>query len=323
MQDPSPVANILFPLYWPYSIAPVLSTLSAGLATVYCIINKSYKEALGMMVFAINLSDFLFSLPKAVAIFVEPFGQVYCQLFHGISHFGVLSSVSWSTIFAYALMVMATKLTTESLNRRMKYFIIGANLTALTLVLPTVFGGFIEYDIIEGDPVCVHYVPKGEVEMKGLTLFAIPLLLALTISGVFYAKAAKKLRQLLQSGSKKYLLTLIVYPAIFLLCWIPFLLLNLFIIFNEKPTLILYRSSQALDQMQGFFNGLVYGGSKNLLQKACLKFCKCCRGKGDNAVFTDENENEGDDCDHESLSQPHVKDSLLNADVHFDSTHDY
>lgn len=90
---------LLFPIAFPYNLAPIASSIATGLVVIGCCMSKAYKDPLGAMVMMINATDFLYVISKAT---FSAKSDITCQIFNYFCLFGLISSVIWSALFGHA-----------------------------------------------------------------------------------------------------------------------------------------------------------------------------------------------------------------------------
>lgn len=271
-----------FPIPYPYSIAPLLSCVSTVIAVILCLSTKSHRQPLTKMIIAINLSDFLFVLPKVLPVFIG--SDWYCKTLHVISRFGVLGSVFWSALFAHAFMTIVKHEQMEILEDRIRcYSVIGLIFPAVLVV--GVLAGGMEYNPTITS--CVHLTAKGFFDWINFFSFAFPVMMGCLFSCLLYIKTARKLYYFVREGQENHIFTLVVYPAILIVCWIPSLFLTFLLAIGVNVSNDMVTIFQAWDQLQGFFNGIAYTMSRQMIVAAC-KRC-CCKREKETIIETDEN----------------------------------
>lgn len=282
--QPEYVEVVLFPIGMPYLISPILSGIATFIVIVCCIIFKSYKEPLGLMIFGITISDFAFCYVKTVYSIWLPSTDFMCKLAQGIGQYGVVSSVLWGAFFGHALLLITRSFQIDVLKTVTKYYLFFAVTVPLGLATLSIMTDYVVYENVNGVERCIHKVYKGSVDVTFAVFTTIPLLIGCILSIVWYAMAAKKLKQVIQGDNAKHLLTLIVYPAIMLGCWLPVLgnfTLSPFGLESSAETRALF---QAIDQMQGLLDALIYGGSKHALITKFFLMLFCKKRRASNAV---------------------------------------
>lgn len=268
-----------FPMEMPYVIMPILSSIASAIVLITCVVAKLYKQPLDIMLFWINLSDFLFCFPKAFTLLLPPSGDAYCRITQFTTHFGVIASVVWGSLFAHALVLVLTSENTEILKKAIRVYL------SISIIVPTALSvyclttDYVHYLYRENGHTCVHEVIQGKADYYSIIFTGMPILFCCLISIIFYIIAARRLNQITE-GPKLYMLALVLYPGVVLMCWAPSLITNLLIMLGVKPNPVLLQIFQALDQTLGFWDALIYGASKKSLQESMKKvFFSCWRKK--------------------------------------------
>lgn len=272
-----------FPIRGAYAIAPILSSISTVVAIILCLTTKSAKHPLTRMIIAINLSDFLFTFPKVIPVLIGE--SWYCDLIQVVSRFGVISCVVWSTLFAHAFMTIVQHVQMEVIDKRFKYYVI------IGVVLPaaaglTALAGEMEYD--GSNHSCDHAVANGYFDWEDFVFFAIPIMVGCFYSCYLYIKTARRLKNFVREGHEKYVFTLILYPGILIICWGPSLFLNFLYAVRVPVNINVTKFFQAWDQLQGFFNGLAYTGSRQIVLNACKRRFRCKKKKASRLLAAEE-----------------------------------
>lgn len=273
MSDPMKSIFVTFlPVEGWYLLAPIISTISTAMVVISCIREKKHKETLGFMVLMINLADLHFCASKLLFSALDwTYGRWSCPIYDGINHFGLLASVIWGAFFGHALLQVARAQRIEVLEKSIKtYKLIG-------LFVPLVIAGilpFTEYAIYyEADTkLCVHYFTNTDQypgsNLSYIFLAQVPIGVVCALSLIWYTKAYKQLRSLEVEGN---MITLIFYPAIIIVCWAPILVSGLF--FMSLGTVgdhkRLLSAFEAVGQLQGFLDAVIYGGGPKLFKKLC------------------------------------------------------
>lgn len=272
---------VFFPIMMPYLICPALSSLASFVMITLILVSKFHKESLGIMLLSVNIADFLFCFPKAMTYLIRPWDDAFCRLVQFVSHAGLISSVIWGFLFAHAMLKVITKQKFEVIRELLKPYIL------LSVILPVILSAqclFSDYIIYHDDTnTCIHKVQAGVFDYKSLLFTGIPIVTCCVLSLIWYSFAAKMLKNFMNNSNAIYTWTLVIYPAILLICWMPSLMMNSLITFGMKPNAFLLEVFQALDQTQGFWNAVVYGISKGSVRRAISRFC-CWKVESDPVV---------------------------------------
>lgn len=253
----------------PYLTASIISSLAALITITVCIIAKTYLEPLGKMLIAINTADLLYCSVQYLALIFPPESDHLCKVFQMISLFGALSSCMWGAFFGHGLMLLVRSRETGALSRVMPYYIVFAIGCPFGLSIGSLFTNF----ATASNQDCIHTFQYGEHDLEFIAFVAIPIVITCVLCIIWFILAARQLKKLgEEEGSIKGLFVLVMYPGVMILCWTPVIIVALLIFFEVSvdPSVILI--AQAFDQLHGFFNAIVYGGSTS----AFRVFGGCC-----------------------------------------------
>lgn len=283
-----------FPPISGYTVCPILSALSNVLVIFSCVYFKTYTSSLGKMILWINIWDFCYTFMKAFGTIYQPRDDLACQVFQGIAQVGLLSSVIWGSFFAHALLKVIENKNEKSLKRFMKYYVSSSLIVSFGLSGVLIFTGSFKYEKDLGE--CIHWIYYDKPDYSTLFYLFIPILVCCALSIVWFVKAANRFENTLGEGKRsKYFITLMVYPAIVLFCWTPMLVVFIFVFAGNSQSHSLVPMVQALNQLQGFFDAMVYGkGSYTLFVQCFRSLCgKPNNSNPANLIEYDDDEVEG------------------------------
>ena len=247
---------LFFPPQWEYAIAPTLTTLATALVMCQCIISKIYKSPMGAMIFWINLAEFTFCITKPLGVAYPYKNSAYCALLGGISSFGALSSVIWGALFGHALMTITTYNLTEIGRRNLRAYILFAVILPLVLGIVSVPMRYLQYS--ETKKTCVHRLEVTEIDWSYAILRTIPIMSSVALSLIWYILAGKRLLNTKIANKAKYLLTILIYPAITFCCWVPSITVNVLLMHSVSVSETITMIGREISQFQGFLNALIY-----------------------------------------------------------------
>ena len=263
-----------FSNWLPSLISPALSVIATFLAVLTCVISKFYREPLGFMVFAINLSDFLFCFCKLSVLAIQPTSDTYCHILQAVSYTSLLSSSIWGALFGHALLISSKYQSTLIIKRVIHVYSFCATMIPLFMGTATAFTDYVIYsDKVQS---CVHRIYIGEFDYTFLIFGTIPVGGTCLFSLVWYVLAAFHLKKLIAKEQLGKVLTLFIYPGIFLVCWMPIVVKNVLVPWGIKPSPTVTIILREVAQLHGLLDALVYGGGLRNLGKS-LK--QCCLGK--------------------------------------------
>lgn len=264
-----PTTLVLFPIEMPYLIAPIVSMFSTAMVLIVGLIYKSYKAPLEAMIMWINFADFVFSLSKTVGSVFDILSPGTCLILQITSQFGMISSVFWGAFFAHALLTASYHQETQIIVKNHRAYLIFAVYLPIIMVSSLIFLRFSEYS----DKMCIHKVYEDQFDYGYIFLTAVPAIISCCLSITWYLMAARRIKSMISMEGSKELLTLIVYPAILVICWLLPMTIYLCLALGCSINPIWVNIGQTMDQLQGVLDAIVYGGSKNNLRQICK--CKC------------------------------------------------
>lgn len=255
-------------------ICPAISTIAGLCVLTAFFVGKSLREgALNIMILAINIADLIFSFTKTSTSIIKPMDEVHCKFLQSLSQGAIISSVLWGAFFGHALYAVSKFGNAEILSKYMKYYFIFGVFLPLGVALGLTFSEYVIYSP-ENDGVCIHRVRDDRMDYESIIFFIIPLTVGCVLSVVWYFMAARRIKSLFLEGDKGNLAMLIIYPGITLLCWVPMLIVNAHTLLGFVPSQSLVVTARALDQLQGFFDAIVYGGSIAVIRNTCKRACR-------------------------------------------------
>ena len=258
-----------------FAIASALSSVTSSLVSILCLRTGLYKDALGFMIFAINFSDAIFFTVKLFASIFQPQSEGSCDLALSIGYYGLISSVFWSALFGHALYTVSRKQSPYTLPKYTliyKIVALGLPLALTFLQVPT---NLIIYSPEAG--ACVHRFYQNKADITYISFMYLPIGGSLLMSIVWYVMAAFKFKKMVNRANSTEMFTLLIYPAILLLCWGPIFIKNFLVVLDIKLSDGLSFAIQITSLLQGFFDALVYGVSKKRYKQIC-SFLICKKG---------------------------------------------
>lgn len=259
-----------------FALSCGLSAVASVIVSIACLLTGLHKELLGLMIFAINFADAIFFTVKLFASALQPQGAFACDLALSIGYFGLISSVFWSALFGHALYIVSRSQNYQALPKYSKIyqvFAFGLPLLLALFQLPTNFVIF-----SSESNACVHRFYQNAVDYVYLAFIYIPIGGSMVLSIIWYLLAALKFKRMVNTDNSTEIFTLLIYPAILLICWGPIFIKNLLVIFNIQMSAELTFCIQIVSLLQGFFDALVYGVSKRRFKQFC-KHVRCLAKK--------------------------------------------
>lgn len=247
-----------------------LSTVFSVLSIIGCIFNtattimfKISKTAMGKMVIALSIMDFIFSLSYLIILFQISHSFI-CQILSFFWTFGFLGSLWWSCSFAHCLYRSIKRVddhTADSFLRQ--YWVISITLGLVFAVLAICM----EFWTLKIEShTCIHHVSTDpNFDWSGVIIFLIPALLSSAFCCISYIAVVKELYHY----RSELFIELLIYPLILIICDFPIAIRALyFTITGERiASSWLYYICPILLRSQGFFNALAFGLSKRIVHQ--------------------------------------------------------
>lgn len=251
-----------------------LSLLASLIVIIFNCFSPLNMDAFRKMVFGVFIGDILFYIPKVTAGFPYTKSGLFCDIVEAIALFGGISSFFWAASFASALYKVVKHENSQVVEQAFKHYFL------FSVGLPILFAiGVSLIDFVKYDPdtfSCVHPTYVGEVDYSFIFFADVPLVIASGLSIIWYIMASVHIRKYLAKAGKSEVVTLLLYPAIMLVCWIPVRTAHILTLCGFAPSQSLVVKLQAWGHLQGLFDALVYGGSKSAIKVLC-NFRNCCK----------------------------------------------
>lgn len=271
----------ILPPDFPNAYAPIISSVLTFMAISFGFYFKIYRESIGFMVFLVNFSDFIYTFTRIFPYIYNPGGDIMCIALTTIGCYGILSSTICSIFFGNILFLLTTEGGSKKLNTRFKYYIILATTVPIPFALTTLFWDHAFYD--EQTEACVHDSIIGKHDWAFAFRITAPITICCILSVIWYSMASFRIKKVLRSKNTRYLLVLVGYPGIVLLCWFPLLICNLLIGCGLDINPGFYQGMQLLPYLQGAWDALTYGCLRNPIRKACLGSVRCWKREQDDS----------------------------------------
>lgn len=252
-----------------YAVFSALSVLGCIFNTVTTIMFKISETAVGKMVIALSITDFIFNASYSFLIFhVEsPF---ICRIGSFFWGFGFAGSLSWCCCFAHCLYRSLKSDNDQTPNLFLKwYFMISGACGFILAVLAALLQ---LWTLADDANRCVH-AARGNEDVDVFILFVTPASLSSIFCCLSYMGIVRKLYQY----KKELFIGLLIYPLILIICDFP---TAIYLTVASARTgsnaeSWLFHVSAILLRSKGFFNALAFGLSKRIVNK----YKKLCRRK--------------------------------------------
>ena len=270
-----PFKVVFFPLEFPFAISPMLSITANAIVALSFVFTKKSTNPLFGMVLAVNLMDILFCSPRVLSMVIPPSSTMYCHVFQMVVQFGMQSSMLCSAFFGHAFWIFSQDYKFDRVRQMRKYYFIICTAVPLSIAILAFAFPYLEYD----SGGCTLFITRREIfeNIRFILFFLTPIVASVTLSIIFYFMAAKNLRRFMKDYDANNLLTLIIYPAIVIVCWMPICITNFFVIAGKTPNKYHVLSIQFIAHLQGLFEAIVYSQSKYWLRTLWNYVCCCCR----------------------------------------------
>lgn len=242
----------------PFLIASGLSATATAVMLVTALAKKFYKEPLGLMIIAVNLTDFIYCFTKITATFYHPTSNIGCNIIEAITHFGLMSAAICGALFGHALCQVIIHQGLQILLQCIRIYFTAAILPSFIVSIILVLRNYVRYS--SSKDTCVHVIYPGEFDYDYAIFTTLPLILACVLSVMWYIRASQRLRYFVDRRNIKNLYLLMIYPGIVLVCWMPTLTKNTMISLGGTVPFVVSRIAIVLSQLQGFLDAIVYGG---------------------------------------------------------------
>ena len=245
-------------------VAIVLSILGSIFNIITTIYLKKSDIIISKMVIYLSLADLAASIATVLVLELLISSEFTCQSVTFVMYFAFGSSLSLTCCFAHSLYAI-TKFDIQNLVNYLKFYqiismAVGSIIGALSLIIKV--NGIRENK-------CIFIVTEGRFDLGSLVV-TIPSAISIIYCGISYILVIRQLREL---GTRTHA-ELLLYPAILILCYLPYL----FLTWNSEPVFWLSYIGGALGNSQGLFNALAYGLSKKIVDGYRNK---CCRRRND------------------------------------------
>lgn len=239
------------------SITGFMSLTATALLITIGFYFKIQRQVLGKMVLIVNMADFVFILTKAIAFLFHPTNDLYCRISTMISHVALMMSFTWGVFFANLLYETSKLCSIDSIPIRFRNYSIISAIISIVLGLGVLFSNYVIYSAEL--KTCVHRVYFREFDAT-MTFFAIIPTFVLSSMCVFwYVNGGLNIKRFNPKLNNKPLLTLMLYPAVVIVCYFPGLVTNILIIFEHIPNETVGVILRNLFQLHGVLNALAYG----------------------------------------------------------------
>ena len=254
----------------------VSSSLSvfAGLLVFFTVFYlKTYKEPISRMIIAIIVADFGYALVGMLLYLWNIHEDYWCNILSGLQSYARVSSFCWSACFAHAFFLVMRTQRADSLNGKLKWYLIGS--LALPIFFPIFIMSVNYYRVKKGMglEVCQHTFRGVSFDFEMFIIYSLPTLITFLYTLGCYLFVCKQIRR----AGMRHLITLLMYSFITLICWGPYLWVQ---VLKERcwpvPNWLLILAS-FLCPFQGVLDSVMYGLSYGVVsgyKEKCKKYCK-------------------------------------------------
>lgn len=248
-------------------VMAVLSILGCIFNFMTALLLKTNKIAIGKMVLGLSVMDFVSSV--VVIVLRQRTNEYVCRVETFFLYFGYAGSFAWTCCFANALYKAIKSEDFEVIDAALV-----KNYTKLSIILALLIA---VYSTATGfrktqDGLCLPQDLNNQSNANQLIIVTVPCLISIVYCLYCYMLVMKKLKNVGTFAR----LELLVYPLILILCTLPTTLMELLLFIKSDMEIPFwwFLMSYSLFVGQGFFNAIVYGLSKKVIDgyKAL-----CCR----------------------------------------------
>ena len=248
-----------FPYISPESdfiIPAALSFCSTLLVVLFTTYKKFWRCALAKMIFASNLMDAIFFSSKLSVLLHTPGSNTYCLTMRLIFNFIYFSLMIWKACFGHAFYSILKTKKTETLSHNLKYYTLFALVLPFISFVSSIFHGKPNYS--EETQSCVDRVYLYKLDWPLMLYIIIPCISTIVLNIIWYIWAYRELQSIKLKKNIKESLTLILYPGVLIVCWLPLFLVQTFVQFGVAANQSAIKGLTILAYLMGFFNALVY-----------------------------------------------------------------
>ena len=257
------------------SLAPLLTSFLSLFSNIIVLSISisvgTHKRPFGKMFTWVLISDVIFFLPKVLSGFKYPKSNFFCSVMGGLTEFGGDASFFWATAFAHALYFVTSQQSIESLQGMYKWYF---GFSIGTSAIFTFFGIYLEaVECSEDSLACIHKAEIGKTDWTYIIINDIPFMGSLLLSVMWFFLAAKKINAILRGLPKRETFSLLLYPMVMLICWLPISIASLLLSYHINVGDTALHGLEALANSQGFWDAVVYGGWGQIFQSFRTKCC--------------------------------------------------
>lgn len=198
------------------SIGSILLLLSIG--SIY----KIFDKPLGPMVLVVNITYLIFCLLKSSVFIYKPPNDLYCKIMQTITQVLLLLSVTWSVFFSHSLYTVMKAQSLDVLKTNFRHY------TIISGIITVVFGitlPFTDFVVYSGE-TCVHIIKNGHTDVTFTVFTTLPMIFCCGLAIFWYVRTGVHLKRKGHHIDNQYLLTLLAYPGIIIVCVFPAIVLD-------------------------------------------------------------------------------------------------
>lgn len=233
------------------SIASIIALLIGG--TIFGI----FKKPLGMMVLVVIITDLCFCVIKTSAFIVTPPSDLYCKIMQAIAQVSMLVSVTWSVFFSHVLYTVVRRHSVEALKSNFRMYTIISVVIAVGFGIAIPFTNFVVYSATA--QTCVHRVTDGRLDVTCFCFTTLPMTICCGLAIFWYVRAGAELKKSGHKIDTRYLLVLLAYPGIILVCIFPSIIYDLMSLFGDFHNFYVRIILGNLFMSIGTLDALAYG----------------------------------------------------------------
>ena len=238
-----------------YCIGTFVSIAAITLLLIFGTIFKIFNKPLGPMVLVVCISDLLFCLLKCNGFVFKHPSDLYCKIMASITQIFFVLSMTWSVFFAHSLYTVMKFQSLDAITVNFKYYSLISAVIAGTFGIAMPFTDFVVYS----NEKCLHIITNGRADITFSAFTTFPMMVCCALAIYWYAKTGGQLKQKGFKIDNHYVLTLLAYPGIIILCVFPLVVYDAMNWFGDYQSHVGKIVLGNLWMLMGALDAFVYG----------------------------------------------------------------
>ena len=252
-----PIEIDFYPIRPVHNIGSFISIASIGLLLLVGTIFKSFNKPLGPMVLVVIVTDLFFCLLKCSGIVYHHPNAVYCKVMSTITQTLLLVSLTWSVFFAHSLYTVMKSQSLAVLKTNFK------NYSIISIFIAGAFGAAMPFtDFVVYSPQankCWHIITNGRADITFSAFTTLPMTICCGLAIYWYIKTGVQLKHAGHKIDSQYILTLLAYPGIIIICVLPLVILDAMNWFGDFQSSFTRNFLGNVFMLMGALDAFVYG----------------------------------------------------------------